>query len=295
MQRRMIHLFRIAASRFRVRGMHRLACALYDPFERESDYIAGVVPYGGGVIHVDTRSYIEWWIYMYGSFEGAAVDLLASVLRPTSVVVDVGANVGVFTLPFARIAREVHAFEPNPSVRMRLEQNLSLNNLHNVVVNETALADAVGIAQLHAPTHANQGQSSLHPRDDLDQSVDCRVTTLDRYVEDVGLRSIDLIKVDVEGAEPLVLQGAIETLRRYKPLVYVEINAQHLGRGDSTPGDVQRFLEDLGYQVWLNHSIERRARSSQLPLTALRDTAFESTSDTYWLAVHPEACHVRTQ
>jgi hypothetical protein len=84
-----------------LRGTRRLAMALYNPYDREQDYLALTVPYHDGLIQIDTRSFIEWWICVYGGFETGAIQLLRRLLHPGSVVIDVGANIGAFTLPLA--------------------------------------------------------------------------------------------------------------------------------------------------------------------------------------------------
>src|SRR6266852_6346616 len=93
---------RLEARTLRLRGTHRLVSALYDPTKRQADYVSYVAPYYDGLIQLDARSFIEWWIYIYGGFESGAINLLRRLVHPGSVVLDVGANIGVFTLPLAR-------------------------------------------------------------------------------------------------------------------------------------------------------------------------------------------------
>lgn len=269
--------------------MHRLGSALYDPFARGDDYIDDVRQYGDGVIQIDTRSFIEWWIYMYGSFEGSAVSMLGRMLGSKSVAVDVGANVGVYTLTLARKCAEVHAFEPHPDVRYRLTENVRLNNLENVLISPYALSDTEGEAVLYSAAHANQGQASLEQRDDLVTPNRCRLQTLDNYVTEVGLTRLDLVKVDVEGAEFDVLRGGAKTLATMHPMLYVEVNPVHLSRFGSTPEMVRDYLHDLGYQIWVNLGVERSGRKDAVRLKRLEDGDADEQRDHYWLAIHPRS------
>ena len=101
-QRLAVHLFRNFASHGRVRGMTKLGYRLYDPYQRGDDYLDGVLQCNGNLIQIDTRSFVEWWIYMFGAFEGAATDLLKRFVHSKSIIIDVGANIGAFTLPLAQ-------------------------------------------------------------------------------------------------------------------------------------------------------------------------------------------------
>ena len=83
-------------------------------------------------VQIDTRSYMEWFIYMYGWYEEPSVKLLQMIAHPGSIVFDVGANIGSYTLPLARtvgVTGMVYAFEPHPRVCKRLTANIALNNL----------------------------------------------------------------------------------------------------------------------------------------------------------------------
>jgi FkbM family methyltransferase len=251
--------------------------------------LAYVGSYDEGVIQIDTRSFIEWWIYMFGSYEGGAVDTLKSLVNDQSIVFDVGANVGVFTLPLARRSSVVHAFEPHPRLRARLSENVGLNNLRNVVVNPVALSDEVGFGLLFGASHNNQGQGSLTKRGAATEPIKCELTTLDQYVRSSDLDRVDLIKIDVEGAEFRVLQGASETLTRLRPTLYLEINPAFLEQAGSSAKEVGEFLAAHGYAVWRNKVVERRMWGERRNLQSV-DTSQPSTSpgDQYWLAVPPD-------
>ena len=274
--------------------MHRIACQLYDPYDREHDYRAVVDAYEDGVIQIDTRSFVEWWIYMYGSFEGGAVDLLRRLIHPGSVVIDVGANVGTFALPFARAAGSLHAFEPHPRVRARLIENIALNNLRNTVVSDLALSDETGSAVLFGAAHANQMQGSMVQRDPSAESIVCPMDTLDNYVSRAACDRVDLIKVDVEGAEHKVLLGAKNVLTEHRPALYVEVNPAYLGQFGSSPQMLGEYLRGLGYSLWNNLEVERRAIGKGHGLVRIEHDWPTEQRDHYWLAVHEDTVPVRS-
>jgi FkbM family methyltransferase len=179
---------------------------------------------------------------VYGTFEVATVRLLQHLLRAGDVVADVGANIGYHTLIMARLvgpSGKVYAFEPNPLSRTRLEANLSANNFSNVQVFGMALSDREGEASIfEAP--ASHGEASLRPRGEDWQSTACRTARLDVALAEV--ECLNLIKIDVEGAETLVLRGAMETLHRLRPHIILEKNYEALATFGSDFAEIERIL-----------------------------------------------------
>lgn len=146
-------------------------------------------------------------------------------------VLDVGANVGIFSCDFAARFDEVVAFEPVPRVR----ECLVLNVPENVQVEPVAIADSEGVLKMY-PTVLNCGASfiSNHPEvmtpevtDRAERQIEVQVRTIDSY----EFGDVDLIKLDIQGAEYLALLGAKETILRNRPVVLVEqkaVNAEHV-------------------------------------------------------------------
>jgi FkbM family methyltransferase len=129
-------------------------------------------------------------------------------LDRASVVLDVGANIGVMSRIFADRAGEVHAFEPAPRAQPLLRRNTA--DLPNVTIHQCALSNAVGTA--HFEERAELDVSSLS-----DEGIEVEVRTIDS----LGLRPA-LIKIDVEGYEHLVLEGANDTIRDHAPVILFE-------------------------------------------------------------------------
>jgi FkbM family methyltransferase len=170
------------------------------------------------------------------------VSLIESRLHARMVVVDAGANVGIFTCALAQIVGEsgfVHAFEPDPSSFSVLSANVAGNGLKGrVELNQMALGDGVGVVMLHSA-----GASSFVDAG----SVPVQVTTLDAYAE--HLSRLDVVKIDVEGYEPVLLQGAEETLRRLRPLLLVECAERHRVRNGCSREQLLAQLGAFGYRI----------------------------------------------
>jgi FkbM family methyltransferase len=161
-----------------------------------------------------------------GLYQRELAALLRRRLPSNAVAVDGGAHIGVISVLLASLcpAGHVYAFEPVPETSAHLEHNLAANSITNVTVERLALYRDDGEITL-ALDESYPGGSHIG-------EGTCRVTTvrLDSWAESHKLDRLDLLKLDVEGAEPAVLDGAEETLRRLQPLTVVECNPVALPR-----------------------------------------------------------------
>lgn len=177
---------------------------------------------------------------------------LAQFVRPGTVFIDVGANVGLYTLKAARLAGPdgtIVAVEPGRAAADLLECNLALNRFANVRIVRAALADKVGTAALyHVPLGDDPQAFSLFCDGAAVEAETVATTTLDALVAELNLPGVDCVKIDVEGAEPLVLVGAQRTLARWHPVVIFEINSWPSLRAGAAPDAAWRQLAGLGYR-----------------------------------------------
>ena len=150
--------------------------------------------------------------------------IVASVVHRGDHVVDVGANNGLYTHAFAKRRATVEAFEPQPECVAVLAAYASRQRGARVEVHPVALAATQGEAMLHVPAGSGPSPSaSFSAGDETFTRLDVRVERLDSF----EFFDISLIKIDVEGAELDVLAGASETLRRSRPLLFIEIEQRH--------------------------------------------------------------------
>jgi FkbM family methyltransferase len=164
-------------------------------------------------------------------------------LKPGDTFIDVGANIGVYTLWAAESGAEVIALEPNGPACERLRENVALNDYANRTVISAAAGAAPGMTRMTDSLRAGN-----HLILDESGDVDVRVETID---EIVGLRQVAGMKVDVEGAERLVLQGAKRALEEGRiALLQLEWNRRswHLLGEDRTP--VANLLRGYGYGLF---------------------------------------------
>jgi len=175
-------------------------------------------------------------------------------MAPGRVFLDVGANVGLYSLVAAARGATVVAFEPNPRTRARLHANIRLNDLESrITVRPEALIDLVGTATLfddvrEGQRDANAGVASLSNKNAAGRSIEVQTSTLDAIVEELHLARVDWIKMDIQGAEYPALKGGSKTLAG-KPKLLLEIEPEIAKNMGWTVEDLERFLRDLGYSL----------------------------------------------
>ena len=193
-------------------------------------------------------------LHFYGEWCDTEIEFLRSLIHPGDVVLDVGANIGTHTVPFSQFVGpegEVHAFEPLPELFHMLAGNAALNNCHNVVCRQAAVGKSLGVLPCPsipaAHEIANRGAASFmreaadlwpHVKEYATKAKPVRLMTIDA----LDLDRCDLIKIDVEGMEEAVLAGAKDTVRRCRPLIYLE--------GREREESLADFLDASGYVAW---------------------------------------------
>jgi len=183
---------------------------------------------------------------------------LSLVKRSTegSVVIDVGAHFGVFTIKAAKKVGNtgrVVAIDPNPEILKLLRVNIAASNVDNVTVVPVACTARDEILTFYASPLANTGESSLArenatvPLASAPREYQVRGMALDNIVRELGLKRVDAVKIDVEGAELEVLKGAQRTLEQFHPLIVVEIGPEKEVPFHAKPDDVVSLLKQAGY------------------------------------------------
>ena len=180
---------------------------------------------------------------------------LNRVIRPGMRVVDVGANLGYYTVLFGHRVGErgrVLAFEPDPFNRDLLERSVRDNGLEDrVIVEGAAVTDRVGTCRLHLDQD-HRGLHSLSPRNRLSDragdDIDVPAVTLDAALERAGFEAPDFVKIDAQGAEGVILKGAERTLGSAQPMtVMLELWPFGLENCGSSTGEVLGRLQSHGF------------------------------------------------
>lgn len=200
---------------------------------------------------------LGWHIAFFGTYEPEVRDVFRAVLPAGGVAVDVGANVGWHTVLMGSLVGSggrVLAAEPNPSVRARLEDNVRLNRFRHVEVLPYAIADAEGALEFFGPDacdpwsgngYVAQGAPIGRP-----DTIRVEARRVDTLLAATGVKRLDLIKIDVEGFEWRVLQGAEQSIAQFRPHIVFEYNADYAARGGGRADLFDAFFTKHGYRLF---------------------------------------------
>jgi FkbM family methyltransferase len=214
-----------------------------------------VIPLGdGNQLAIDSRSVVGREIFYTGSYEREVVRTLGRELQPGMIFIDAGANIGEFTVRGSRLVGpggQVHAFEASPQTFADLAANVERNQLRNVTANAVALGSTTGTVEFFMSRGIASGSSSMRPAHDFSgTTVQVPLVSLDQYAEDHHLPRVDVIKMDIEGAELEAFRGATRLLARDDaPVIIFEyhgIVARRFGVGKE---QLLSFLEQFGYRI----------------------------------------------
>jgi FkbM family methyltransferase len=202
----------------------------------------------------DLREPIAFHVLINGSYEPQIQDLLHRILRPSGIFIDVGANIGTFTIPAAKYvgpSGHVIAIEASPNIFSFLQKNVALNNIGNVKLICAAAGSTNDDAMFYPAPVDHFGMGSRAPQFNA-TPITVQSVTLDSLASKLNLASIDLIKIDVEGFEFDVLNGAGELLNRKNPpcVVFEFCDWAEARRSEHDVGAAQRFLLDRGFRIW---------------------------------------------
>ncbi len=201
---------------------------------------------------------IDYNIIAFGIYDPQTANYIDKHVRPGMVCLDVGANIGVVSLHLARrtgVTGVVHCFEPVPHVFRRLQQHVERNQFQSIVrLHAIALSDQTGTISMSITDEdsSNQGIGSVALQNDdaLDGRIDVRTMTLDEFAETSRLERLDFAKIDIQGAEPLFLQGGERTLARFRPDLLMEVESTYLAALGKSSADLLRQVESMGYAVF---------------------------------------------
>ncbi|MGA7180848.1 MAG: FkbM family methyltransferase [Thiobacillaceae bacterium] len=199
----------------------------------------------------DLGDWLGQYVYLTGVYEPPTARVIAELLEPGETFIDVGANSGFFTLLASRRvgpAGRILSFEPVPSMHKRLLENIALNDMKNVSVQTVALSNAEGTLPLFEGPEGHKGISSLRHIDNSAATIEVKTMPLDKFRDTIS--TVTLVKIDVEGAEQLVLEGMAKMLNKDHPYLVIEITDEYLHAFGHTAARLANFLIEFGYRMY---------------------------------------------
>jgi len=200
--------------------------------------------------------------------EGRATKAVMDFIKPSTVTIDVGANIGYYALYCAKKGKFVHAIEPVKANCIRLDENMKLNGYSNYKIYNLAIGSENGLSEFHMSAHSNCGRinAEFHEVKNFTSSFQVETMTLDDFCKKEGIKKIDFVKMDVEGYETEIIKGAKKTLENMPKgsMLFVEIHPKYIK--DKTQLDsMLKTIEDSGFKVKTMQNLSKRVDSfSQL-------------------------------
>ena len=181
----------------------------------------------------------------YDMFEETELQLFRDAVKPGMTVADIGANIGLYTIVAARLVGEsgkVFAYEPEPANFSLLKRNVGANALSNVILSDVAVAEKAGTAALYLDPD-NKGSHSFAQSEIARDALTVKTDTLDHLLAGHGSPIIDVIKMDIEGAEELALRGMTSAIARSPRLkIFTEFYPERI---DAVSSSAEMFLKHL--------------------------------------------------
>ncbi|HEX2616129.1 MAG TPA: FkbM family methyltransferase [Flavobacteriales bacterium] len=193
--------------------------------------------------------------HAYFAPEQASDDLLFGLVQPEHTVIDIGGNIGIYAMQFAKLAYRgrVITFEPDPVNFARLQEHSAMNQASNVTAVRMGIGAKAATHRLYQVVPTNSGMNRMITQGEVDPDVpftEIRVEPLDAAIAGMNVTRVDVLKMDVEGFEDEALRGAEATVRRYKPVLFVEVNDENLIDNGSSARTLIDRIRSWGYRVY---------------------------------------------
>lgn len=183
-------------------------------------------------------------------YEPDVFSAFCHLIKKDGVFVDVGANVGYYSILAAKAGAIVYAFEPIPATYQRLRRNIELNKLTNVKALCMGLGEKTAFEIFYYDEKIPDASSRInldYYADGAAVQIECPVVTLDEICAQEKIERIDLIKCDVEGGELFVFRGGVQTLKKYRPYVLCEMLRKWSAKFHYHPNEIIQLFSSLGY------------------------------------------------
>lgn len=204
----------------------------------------------GSKMYIDDKDSLE--LRKNGIYENTETNIIRSILNYSDVVLDLGANIGYFTLIMAKQCKYVFSFEPDPINYNILSKNIELNKVENVELYQYAIGENIGKIDLHL-CEFNTGMHRIYKSQYCKGGIiKVNMTTIDKLISDgIITDNIKFIKMDLEGSEFGALRGMKNLLEERKPTVLMEFHPLGIEEYKANPEEQYNFMKNFGYKITL--------------------------------------------
>jgi FkbM family methyltransferase len=240
----------------------------------------------GAEMPVDIRDYLQASIYYYGVWEPALSQAACNLLRPGDEVIDIGANIGYYSLLFGTLVGpngRVVAIEAHPAFAAEVVTNLKRNRIENVVVINAAVADRPGTLKLYEGPISNRGSTGLEPCLDGGSVIEVKALRLLDIIGSEELTRVALIKIDIEGAEGPVIRDLLDNIGRFSRRLSIAVEAnvsaypnwpQMFGKFADAGFTPYALNRDYNWENWRRSDVFGMRQLSEMPKEGVEDLLF---------------------
>lgn len=226
---------------------------LIPPPEMYESGVVKTVERDGIKYQLDRSCLMQW--YIYWGLQDITRSKLYSLVKENDIVFDVGTNVGETLLNFGKLVGRggfVYGFEPDDRNFNNVQKNIGLNDLKNLHVFNVGVSETKASVKLYRVDPHNLGMNRILSEEEsakFDDYTVIETDTLDNIVAENKIEQVDVIKLDIEGYEMHALRGGIETLRRFRPKLFIEVGYSRLISNGTSPTEMVELLNGIGYVV----------------------------------------------
>jgi FkbM family methyltransferase len=187
-----------------------------------------------------------FWSGIAGNWEKHSLDIWSKLAKRADVILDIGANTGIYSLLAQSVNRQarIYAFEPVERVFQKLKKNIQLNGFQIECINK-AVSDESGLALIYDDDAEHEYTASLQKINNRKiRSYETEVVSIDNFIDENSIQKIDLIKIDVEKHEPAVIRGFSRNIAAFKPAIIIEILNNEIAE------EIETLLYKHGYNYY---------------------------------------------
>ena len=191
------------------------------------------------------NGYVDKCIYAFGGYEKDLIEKVIPYIKKDSIVFDIGANIGQHSIIFSLFSKDVYSFEPNTKIFNQFFSSVKENNIENIHLENVGIGENNEIRELYINPN-NVGNSSVIADERFDH-LTIKLKNLESYVED--LKSVDFVKIDVEGFELDVILGNKAFFEKFRPIIWLEYNPQLYDTSDYRVEQLDEFIKKNNYKI----------------------------------------------
>ncbi|MCX6720726.1 MAG: FkbM family methyltransferase [Candidatus Staskawiczbacteria bacterium] len=204
------------------------------------------------VCDADDERSIATEILNFRDYESEELEAIRKFLKKDSVILDIGANIGWYSLNLSKNVPngKIFSFEPIPKTYGYLEKNIKINGLGNVKPFNLGIGEENKDIIFNYYPEMSGAASAKNLHEGIKKvNVNCKIKKLDSFIPKLTKR-VDFIKCDVEGAEIFVVRGGIEIIKKHFPVIFMEMLRKWSAKYDYHPNDIIKILKNIGYECF---------------------------------------------